>query len=51
MTRHADVMGYDGNPMGEFRASIGDGENGPDEMPELIRLYGAQYTIVVRLNE
>jgi hypothetical protein len=43
LARHADATGYDGNPMGEFRASIGDDEYGQDVTLEAIGLYSRQY--------
>ena len=43
--RHDYALKNDGNPMGEFWASMGDDEYGLDEMPESIGLYGGQYII------
>ena len=45
--RHSAAEGFDGNPMGVFRAItiISEEEYGPNETPAAIGLYGGRYTV------
>ena len=42
---HPEADCFDGNPMDEFRTTIGDLEYGPDETPATIGLSGGCYMI------
>jgi hypothetical protein len=44
--RHLLCGWFEGNPMDAFYAVIADEEDGADEMPESLGLYGGRYTIV-----
>ncbi len=49
--RHPQASNFNGNPMSVFCAKIGDTKYGPDELPNMIGVYGGQYTVVVNLGE
>jgi hypothetical protein len=43
--RHSTTKGFNGNPMGVFRATIGKEEYEMNETPVMIGLYGGWYTV------